>query len=95
MLIGCDGIFNRINDEEIFTWIWEILNEDIGKTVNSIHSLSSTAVDLVIKTALKRGSKDNVTALFIAFNNYQKKFDDVVKQLKRSDGLLVLKSQET
>ena len=24
MLIGCNGIFNRIHDEEIFTWIWDI-----------------------------------------------------------------------
>jgi hypothetical protein len=46
-----------------------------GQRAKNLHLQCSTAVDMVIKTALHRKSLDNVTCVLIAFENLEKFFN--------------------
>ena len=69
--MGCDGIFEYLNNEEYIKCAWEIINEE-KSNCESIHEVSGNIVDMIMKTALKRHSLDNVTTVFVGFKNYSK-----------------------
>jgi protein phosphatase 2C family protein 2/3 len=65
MLIGSDGIFDRLGNKELVQGIWSLT--DSLKTTN-IHEHCARTVEYVIGEAtLAKKSSDNVTAVFIAF----------------------------
>ena len=47
-----------------------------GNKFKNIHSLSANIVDSIIKYSLVKLSGDNVTCIFISFNNFQEKMED-------------------
>jgi hypothetical protein len=49
------------------------MNEN-KKKYNNFHELNGDVVDFIIKSALKRNTMDNVTALFVSFKNFHKQF---------------------
>ena len=75
MVIGCDGIFDVLNNEELFE-IWNIaLNECKNNTNNSeknddidIHYLCGKFAEFIIKSALAKNSFDNVSCIVVVFN---------------------------
>lgn len=90
IIMGSDGIFEKLSSREIVSCTWKTMNE-IVKKYDSVHSLSGGVVDLIIKTALKRGTNDNVTCVFISFKNFERKFNEGSYILKGSDGCLELR----
>jgi len=74
ILIGCDGIFDRLDNDEIMKMIWKFKKK--GKYFGNIHILSGNIVDAVIKKSMKKLSTDNVSAIFIAFKNFESKMKD-------------------
>jgi protein phosphatase 2C family protein 2/3 len=74
MLLGCDGIFDRLENEDIFKLIWSFKRK--GKTIDNIHKLSADITDCVIKYSMKKRSEDNVTIIFFAFQNFYDRMKD-------------------
>ena len=75
LIMGCDGIFEYLNNEECIKCAWEIINEE-KSNCESIHEISGNIVDMIMKTALKRHSLDNVTSVFVGFKNFAKIIHD-------------------
>ena len=74
ILIGCDGIFDNLENENILRLIWSFKKK--GKTIENIHKLSADITDCVIKYSMKKLTEDNVTVIFFAFQNFQEKMKD-------------------
>ena len=71
LIMGCDGIFEYLNNEECIKCAWTIIKEN-KQNYDNIHQMSGDIVDMIIKTSLKRHSLDNVTTVFVGFRNYAK-----------------------
>jgi len=74
LALGCDGIFDKLDDKDLVHTVWQSVipksyHED---HINSAydHSLSGLAVDSVLKTTAVRHSADNITMVFVAFDNF-------------------------
>ena len=59
---------------EILKMIWDFKKKE--KSINNIHTYSGNITDAVIKQSMKKMSADNVTAIFIAFKNFEEKMKD-------------------
>ena len=73
-LLGCDGIYDRLDNEKILNKIWSLKKK--GTPINDIHKLCATITDAIIKFSMKKDSVDNVSVIFIAFNNFENKMKD-------------------
>lgn len=67
--MGCDGIFDHLENETIFKIIWNF--KKFGKAIENIHKLCADITDCVIKYSMKKLTSDNVTVIFIAFHNFE------------------------
>ena len=70
LLMGCDGIFDRLDNDRIFKKIWEYKKQ--GKVINDIHILCGQIADAIIKYSMEKDSVDNVSVVFVAFKNFEK-----------------------
>jgi hypothetical protein len=64
-----------MENDEIMRMIWQFKYK--GKIINNIHIYSGNIADAVIKQSMKKMSADNVTAIFISFNNFENKMKDI------------------
>ena len=60
-----------MDNEEIIKMIWCFKKK--GKSVNNIHEFSGNVVDLIMYKSMAKLSTDNVSAIFIAFRNFENK----------------------
>jgi hypothetical protein len=60
-----------MGSEEILKMIWEFKRKN--NKINDIHVYCGNITDAVIKQSMKKMSADNVTAIFIAFKNFEEK----------------------
>ena len=75
MVIGCDGIFDVLNNEELFE-IWNIALTECKNNINNkekkddidIHYLCGKFAEFIIKSALAKNSFDNVSCIIVVFN---------------------------
>ena len=79
MVIGCDGIFDVISNEQIFD-IWKIvINEERYKNFENkeidINALCGDFADAIIKSSLFKNSYDNVSCIVVVFNLNKYNFD--------------------
>lgn len=72
-IMGCDGIFDYLSNEECVECAWMTLRSK--KHSQSIHSKSAAVVDMIMKSSLKRKTFDNVTAIFVAFDSFEQSFN--------------------
>ena len=72
ILLGCDGIFDVLTNEEVNEIIWETVlyyrhkrpgNDNLGHCLND-------CVNNILKKSLIQNSEDNVTAILVAFKNF-------------------------
>ena len=54
--------------------IWNFKKK--GKTIDNIHLFSGEVVDAVMKKCMAKLSTDNVSAIFIAFKNFEDKINE-------------------
>jgi len=76
LALGCDGIFDKLDDKDFVHTVWQgvvpkSFPEDHPNSPYD-HSLSGLAVDSVLKTTAGRRSADNITMVFVAFDNFYK-----------------------
>ncbi|CAD8059721.1 unnamed protein product [Paramecium sonneborni] len=64
IVMGSDGIFDKLNSEDVTDIIWKDLKNNDKL---NLHSLLSQSVDSVLKEAIYKKSSDNITLLIIAF----------------------------
>ena len=69
-----------MDNNEILKTIWSFKKK--GKIIDNIHSFSGNIVDSVIKKSMAKLSTDNVSAIFIAFKNFENKMKDDEFQYK-------------
>ena len=74
IIIGCDGIYDRLENMDIFNLIWGFKKK--GEVFNNVHLLSGNCADAIIKYSMKKLSADNVTSIFIAFKNFEKAMNE-------------------
>ncbi|CAD8144739.1 unnamed protein product [Paramecium pentaurelia] len=70
IVMGCDGIFDKLSSEEVIDIIWQDLRNNDKL---NLHSLLSQSVDSVLKEAIFKKSSDNITLLIVAFQVNQTK----------------------
>ena len=71
IIIGCDGIFDVLSNEELLECIHIVLKEKkMTEYINEadIHELCGDFADMIIKSALAKDSFDNVSCIVIALN---------------------------
>jgi len=88
IVLGCDGIFDKLEDRDVVHTVWQSVIPQAKLSTSGAqqsadqpsydHSLSGIAVDSVLKTSAVRRSADNITVVFIAFDN----FFNLVKESK-------------
>ncbi|CDW84725.1 protein phosphatase 2c containing protein [Stylonychia lemnae] len=84
ILMGCDGIFDKIETKDCIHLIWQnIQNQNNQKTEETqngeqensqsmdVHKQCGLAVDSILKTSALRKACDNLTAVIIAFDNFE------------------------
>ena len=54
--------------------IWQ--NKKKGVVYNDIHKLCAKITDAIIKYSMEKNSEDNVSVIFIAFKNFERKMKD-------------------
>ena len=69
-----DGIFDVLNNDEIFHKIWEYKKK--GEVHNDIRELCGKITDGIIKYSMQKKAIDNVSLIFIAFKNFENKMKD-------------------
>lgn len=66
ILIGCDGVFEKMKNKQIVDSIWNNINE---KDFSDIHNLSGYVIEKTIEECLKRDSTDNLTIIMITLKD--------------------------
>ena len=70
MVLGCDGIFDVLSNEEILECVKIVIKEKDIKDLNSINisELCGYIADMIIKSSLAKDSYDNVSCIVVAIN---------------------------
>ena len=90
MVIGCDGIFDVLSNEDLFD-IWNIVLKECKNKSNvfndikknneiDVNELCGNFAELIIKSALAKNSFDNVSCVVVVFN-INEYFDDKVMEI--------------
>ena len=83
LILASSGIFEQLNNEQSMKCIYNVLEENNNINNDSIHELAGSCVDMLIKTALIKGSSDDVTCILIGFANFGKIKNNINKRSKR------------
>lgn len=92
ILLGCDGIFDKMSNEKVAQVVWETAKQEALSRLNSIHDIVSCCSEAVLKEAMKCLSIDNITAILVVFQGFQDflsrvQQSSIVNQRKASAGL--------
>ena len=68
ILLGCDGIFDKLENMEIVQQVWETARKSQGV----LHQVCGECVEMVLKGSVAKRTLDNITVVIIAFNNMKK-----------------------
>lgn len=83
LLIGCDGIFDKLTNNDVANCIWDETFLKGGFT--NVHEFAAKAVNNVIMLAFKKKTLDNVTVVIVIFKNLKKAVErECVKLIKES-----------
>ena len=66
IFMGCDGIFDRLSNEDVCSVFWDVRRHN---RIASLSSVCKTAVDSILREAMERESYDNVTGVMICLND--------------------------
>ena len=72
VVIGCDGVFDTLTNEEVCAVVWETVNyykTSKSKSSTAYHQCLNDCVNNVLKKSLLQQSEDNVTLILIVFRN--------------------------
>lgn len=64
ILLGCDGIFDKLSNWECINCSWFSVNND---KASNVHKQCGKIVDIVLKASIAKRTLDNITVVMIAF----------------------------
>ena len=71
LILASTGVFEQLSLEEAKECIENVIKQQKELYINSIHQLAGCCIDMLLKTALIKGSMDNVTAIFLGFPKFK------------------------
>ena len=71
-IMGCDGIFDDLSNEEIINSAWYIFKNKIKERKYDINLLSKDCCDMIIKYAMELLTTDNLSCIVIGLEGIQK-----------------------
>lgn len=73
ILIGCDGVFEKMTNRDVLEKVWKasLQPEDL-KTPQTVHARCGQAVDMVLNQTVNEKTLDNITAVIIGFQSFEK-----------------------
>jgi len=77
MVLGCDGIYDVLTNDEIVQAIWMTTLPSHRR--DNIHTQTALGVDMIIKTCLIRKALDNISFVLISFSNFERHINDNIK----------------
>ena len=90
IVMGSDGIYDKLDNEDIVQSIWSTLDDSDTLTA-SIHNQAGVCCDITMKMAMEKKSKDNVSDIFIGFNNFEEEYvnshNNLIMKSKTIDGI--------
>lgn len=73
IVLGCDGIFDKLSSEEIVATVWETIHHFSasadGGFSSAYEEMLDSCVNNVLKRALVNKSEDNVTCIIVFFKS--------------------------
>ena len=69
ILLACDGIFDKLTNKEVIQVVWEGVMES---KIKDVHKQCGIAVDRILRTSVAKKTMDNITVVFVAFQNFDK-----------------------
>jgi protein phosphatase 2C family protein 2/3 len=69
IIIGCDGLFEKLKNNEIIEKIWSIIDDDKSDMITDVHHLNGIIVQSIVEECIAKKSSDNLTAVIISFKN--------------------------
>lgn len=81
ILLGCDGIFDKLTDQQVIKAVWESARKRFKNRDTSIHLISGAVVETVLKLSVEQKTADNITVVMVCFKNFK-------KSLKRELGVI-------
>ena len=86
IILGCDGVFEKLDNKQVINAAWdasaadydndEVINRNIDPSILknrghvSIHQKAGLVVDKVLHECVLAKTLDNITAVMIAFENF-------------------------
>ena len=88
ILIGCDGVFEKMDNEDATEKVWEsaMLPEDL-RNPSSVHARCGLGVDGVLNGCVNSKTLDNITAVLIGFQSFEKLIEKSRSTGVRGDAL--------
>ena len=71
IFLGCDGIFNKLTNEEVNEVIWKTAKKEIYNNL-TINNIAGKCISAILEKAMNEKSYDNVTGVLIIFSNFSK-----------------------
>ena len=68
IVLGCDGIFDHLTNEEVVQCVWNSVEEE---SAPDVHKQCGLGVDCIIKNSLLRNAADNLTSIIVSFTNFK------------------------
>ena len=72
MIMGCDGIFDDLSNEEIVEAAWHIFKNKAKEKNYDINLLTADSCDMIMKYAMDLLTSDNLTCIVIGMEGIQK-----------------------
>jgi len=72
MIMGCDGIFDYLSNEELAQSAWYIIKKNMKDKNYSINLLTRDSCDMIIKYSMDSLATDNLTCIVIGLDGLQK-----------------------
>jgi len=80
MLIYSQGIHQYMQPNEIITIVWNLF-KTIDKEIE-LKTFCADAIEEITKESINRGSKDDISIIFILFKNFKRLFDKKMENIK-------------
>lgn len=71
LLLGCDGIFDKISNAEVLKQAWIAAKKNFHAKEQPIHQICGYVVEQVMKASVSYKTLDNITVVMLAFKNFK------------------------
>jgi len=71
LILGCDGVFDKLNTQETVDIAWKAANDNIG--LQNVHQIAGRMADAVLVKSAESRSLDNLSVVVIIFQPFIKK----------------------